>query len=225
MYIVINGGGKIGEYLAGRMLRAGNEVAIIEKDMKTADKLASVLSGPYIVVCGDGCMSRYQEDANIRKADVFVATTGQDESNLMSCEIANRTFQVPRVIARVNSPKNLRIFREVGIEAVSSTTLIATIIEEDAMLGSISVLSTLTRGSVALNEVVVPHMKYHDEEEGVLALDVEMPDGALIVAVSSGDEDDMEVVGEETRLYPGDVVVVAADKGLEQEATSAIREL
>lgn len=225
MYIVINGGGKIGEYLAVRMLRAGNEVAIIEEDMKTADKLASVLSGPYLVVCGDGCMSRYQEDANIRKADVFVATTGQDESNLMSCEIANRTFQVPRVIARVNSPKNLRIFREVGIEAVSSTTLIATIIEEDAMLGSISVLSTLTRGSVALNEVVVPHMKYHDEEQGVLALDVEMPDGALIVAVSSGDEDDMEVVGEETRLYPGDVVVVAADKGLEQEATSAIREL
>lgn len=225
MYIVINGGGKIGEYLATRMLRSGNEVAIIEKDAKTADRLASVLSGPYLVVCGDGCMSRYQEDANIRKADVFVATTGQDESNLMSCEIANRTFQVPRVIARVNSPKNLHIFREVGIEAVSSTTLIATIIEEDAMLGSISVLSTLTRGSVALNEVTVPHMKYHDEEEGVLALDIEMPDGALIVAVSSGDEDDMEVVGEETRLYPGDVVVVAADKGLEQEATMVIRDL
>lgn len=225
MYIVINGGGKIGEYLAARMLRSGNEVAIIEKDPKTADKLASALSGPYLVVCGDGCMSRYQEDANIRKADVFVATTGQDESNLMSCEIANRTFNVPRVIARVNSPKNLRIFREVGIEAVSSTTLIATIIEEDAMLGSISVLSTLTRGSVALNEVTVPHMKHHDEEEGVLALDVAMPDGSLIVAVSSGDEDDMEVVGEETRLYPGDVVVVVADTGLEQEAISAIREL
>ena len=163
MYIVINGGGKIGEYLANRMLRSGNEVAIIEKDPKTADHLASVLSGRFIVVCGDGCMSRYQEDANIRAADVFVATTGQDESNLMSCEIANRTFNVPRVIARVNNPKNLRIFREVGIECVSSTTLIATIIEEDAMLGSISVLSTLTRGSVALNEVSVPHMKHHDE--------------------------------------------------------------
>ena len=225
MYIVINGGGKVGEYLAQRMLKSGNEIAIIERDARTADKLASTLSGPVLVVCGDGCMSRYQEDANIRKADVFVATTGQDESNLMSCEIANRTFNVPRVIARVNSPKNLRIFREVGIEAVSSTTLIANIIEEDAMLGSIRVLSTLTRGSIALNEVTVPHMKHHDDEEGVLALDVEMPDGALIVAVSSDDDDNMEVVGEETRLYPGDVVVVAADTDLEQEAVSAIREL
>ncbi len=225
MYIVISGGGKVGEYLAQRMLKSGNEVAIIEKDRRTADMLAHTLSGPFLVVCGDGCMSRYQEDANIRKADVFVATTGQDESNLLSCEIANRTFSVPRVIARVNSPKNLRIFREVGIEAISSTTLIANIIEEDAMLGSIRVLSTLTRGSIALNEVTVPHMKHHSDEEGVLALDVEMPDGALIVAVSGDEDDDMEVVGEETRLFPGDVVVVAADTELEQEAVSAIREL
>ena len=225
MYLVINGGGKVGEYLATRMLRAGNDVAIIEKDPKTADRLASVLTGRYLVVCGDGCMSRYQEDANIRGADVFVATTGRDESNLMSCEIANRTFNVPRVIARVNSPKNLRIFREVGIEAVSSTTLIATIIEQDAMLGGISVLSTLSRGSVALNEVTVPHMKAHDDEEGVLALDVELPDGALLVAVSGDDEDDMEVVGTDTRLYPGDVVVVAADTDLVQTAVAAIRAL
>ena len=225
MYIVINGGGKVGEYLANRMLRLGNEVAIIEQNPKTADKLASTLYGNYLVVCGDGCMSRYQEDANIRAADVFVATTGQDESNLMSCEIANRTFHVPRTIARVNSPKNLRIFREVGIEAVSSTTLIATIIEEDAMLGSMSVLSTLTRGSVVLNEVTVPHMKRHSDEDGVRALDVDLPDGALIVAVSGDEADDMEVVGLDTRLYPGDAVVVAADAELVQEAVSAIKEL
>ncbi|MBQ9068529.1 MAG: TrkA family potassium uptake protein [Eggerthellaceae bacterium] len=225
MYIVINGGGKVGSYLAGRLLRSGNEVALIERDQKTADALASTLSGRYLVVCGDGCMSRYQEDANIRNADVFVATTGQDESNLMSCEIASRTFNVPRVIARVNSPKNLRIFREVGIEAVSSTTLIATIIEEDAMLGGISVLSTLSRGSVALNEVVVPHMRNYSEEEGVLALDVDLPDGALLVAVSGDEEDDMEVVGSDTRLYPGDVVVVAADTDLMADAVSIIRGL
>lgn len=225
MFIVICGGGKVGEYLATRMLRSGNEVAIIEQNPRTADALASTLTGRYLIVCGDGCMGRYLEDANIRKADVFVATTGKDESNLMSCEIANRTYNVPRVIARVNSPKNMRIFREVGIEAVSSTTLIATIIEEDAMLGGIRVLSTLLRGSVALNEVTVPHMKHYDDEEGVLALDVELPDGALLVAVSGDDEDDMEVVGSDTRLYPGDVVVVAADTDLMSQATSAIKEL
>ena len=84
MYIVIAGGGKIGEYLAGTMLRAGNEVAIIERDAETADYLASALTGQYLVVNGDGCMSRYQEDADVRKADVFVAASGQDDTNLMA---------------------------------------------------------------------------------------------------------------------------------------------
>jgi trk system potassium uptake protein TrkA len=210
MYIVIAGGGKIGEYLASIMLRQGNEVAIIEQCESTADRLASILSGRYLVINGDGCMSRYQEDADIRKADVFVATTGQDDSNLMSCEIASRVFGVPRCIARVNSPKNLRIFRECGIECVSSTTLIATMIEEEAMLGGISILSSMTHGNVALKEVVVPRMRHHDNEHGVLAYDVELPSGCLFVAVSRDNEDEMEVVGPETLLHPGDMVVVAA---------------
>lgn len=210
MYIVIAGGGKVGEYLATIMLHAGNEVAIIEQSENTADRLASILSGRYLVIQGDGCMSRYQEDADIRKADVFVATTGQDDSNLMSCEIASRVFGVPRCIARVNSPKNLRIFRECGIECVSSTTLIATMIEEEAMLGGISVLSSMTHGNVSLKEVVVPRMRHHDNEEGVLAYDVELPMGCLFVAVSRYNEDNMEVVGPETVLHPGDMVVVAA---------------
>lgn len=209
MYIVISGGGKIGEYLATIMLRAGNEVAIIEQNTAVADRLASILSGRYLVINGDGCQSRFQEDADIRKADVFVATTGQDDSNLMSCEIASRVFGVPRCIARVNSPKNLRIFREVGIECVSSTTLIATMIEEEAMLGTISILSSMMHGNVVLKEISVPRMRHHDNEEGVRAADVELPSGCLLVTVSR-DEDEMEVVGPDTVLHPGDMVVVAA---------------
>ena len=149
MYIVIAGGGKIGSYLAGIMLKSGNEVAVIEQRLATADRLSVQLTGPYLVIHGDGCDSRYQEDAGIRQADVFVATTGQDDSNLVSCEIAQRVFRVPRCIARVNNPKNERIFREVGIECVSSTTLIANLIEEEALLGSVSVVSSLTHGNVA----------------------------------------------------------------------------
>lgn len=210
MYIVIAGGGKIGEYLATIMLRAGNDVAVIERDEATADRLASVLSGRYLIINGDGCMSRFQEDADIRRADVFVATAGQDDTNLMACEIAQRVFGVPRCIARVNSPKNLRIFREVGVECVSSTTLIATMIEEEAMLGGISVLSSLTHGNVALKEVTIPRMRHHNNEEGVLAYDVELPAGCLFVSVSRDDEDEMEIVDADTVLHPGDVAVVAA---------------
>ena len=227
MYIVINGGGKIGEYLATRMLDKGNEVAIIEESRETADRLSASLTGRSLVICGDGCSSSYQEDAGIRRADVFVSTTGKDDANLVSCEIATRVFQVPRCIARVNSPKNLRIFREVGIECVSSTTLIAHIIEEDALLGGISVLSSMSQGNIALNEVTVPRMKHHDNEAGVALEEVEFPEGILIIAVEHADSvsDDMELADAETRIYPGDVVVVASYSDRTTDALTALKQL
>ena len=118
MYIVIAGGGMVGSYLAQVLLRSGHEVAVIEDNLKASDYLSVILEGNYLVIHGDGCDSRFQEDAGIRGADVFVATTGKDDNNLVACEIAQRVFHVPRVVARVNNPKNLRIFQEVGIECV-----------------------------------------------------------------------------------------------------------
>lgn len=209
MYIVIAGGGKIGEYLATVLLESNNEVAVIEESLETADRLSVALQGRYLVIQGDGCDSRYQEDAGIRRADVFVATTGQDDDNLVSCEIAQRVFNVPRCIARVNSPKNLRIFREVGIECVPATTLIANLIEEETLLGSMSVISSLTHGNVTLTEIVVPRMRHHSNEEGVKASDINLPKGSLIVAIST--KDNAEVISEEALLYPGDKAVVVAD--------------
>ena len=219
MYVVINGGGKIGAYLANVLLKSGNEVAVIEQNRRTADRLSVELTGRYLIIHGDGCDSKFQEDAGIRHADVFVATTGQDDSNLVSCEIAQRVFSVPRCIARVNSPKNMRIFHEVGIESVSSTTLIANMIEEEALMGSVSVVSSLTHGNVALSEVTVPRMRYHSNADGELARDIPMPDGSLIVAVDTAD--DVEVVRHDTVLHPGDKAVVVADT----EALDRVRAL
>lgn len=210
MYIVIVGGGKVGEYLASVLLESGNEVAIIESDEDVADRLSMILEGRYLVICGDGCNSKYQEDAGIRSADMFVAATGQDDNNLVSCEIASRVFGVPRCVARVNAPKNQRIFRTLGIESVSSTEMIANLIEEEMLLGSVSVVSALTHGDVILVEAAVPHIADLPDGDGLLAYDLEMPEGSLMVAVSS--KDDVEVVNDETRLYPGDTVIVAADR-------------
>ncbi len=209
MYVVIAGGGKVGEYLASVLLKSGNEVAIIEQDRETADRLSILLTGRYLVILGDGCDSKYQEDAGIRQADVFVAATGHDDNNLVSCEIAQRVFRVPRCIARVNSPRNLRIFREVGIESISSTTLIANLIEEEALMGSMSVVSALTHGNVVLAEITVPRMRNHSNEDGVAVGDIDMPDDSLIVAVSTAD--DTQVASEDMIIYPGDQAIVAAD--------------
>ena len=223
MYIVIAGGGKVGEYLATVLLESGNEVAIIEQDDDVADRLSMLLEGRYLIIRGDGCDSRFQEDAGIRKADVFVAATGQDDNNLVSCEIASRIYDVPRCIARVNAPKNQRIFRALGIECISSTEMIANLIEEETLMGSVNVVSSLTHGDVVLAEVAVPHMNHHDNDEGVLAYDVDLPENSLIVAVSS--KDGVEVVGEETRLFPGDTAVVASDRDKVAEIRVLFREL
>ncbi|MBQ6391160.1 MAG: TrkA family potassium uptake protein [Eggerthellaceae bacterium] len=223
MYIIITGGGKVGEYLATVLLRSGNEVALIERDVKVADRLSMILEGRYLIIRGDGCDSRYQEDAGIRKADVFVAATGQDDNNLVACEIASRIYNVPRCIARVNAPKNQRIFRALDIESISSTEMIANLIEEETLMGSVSVVSSLTHGNVVLTEISVPHMHNHSNDDGVLAFDVEMPEDSLIVAVSS--KDDVEVVGEETRLYPGDIAVIAADRDKLTEVRAVFHEL
>ena len=223
MYIVINGGGKVGEYLANVLLNSGNEVAIIEKDEETADRLSMTLEGRYLVIRGDGCDSIYQEDAGIRKADVFVAATGQDDNNLVSCEIASRIYGVPRCIARVNAPKNRRIFRALGIEGISSTELIATMIEEETLAGNVHAVSSLSHGNVVLEELPVPHLKTFDNREGALVYDVEMPENSLIVAVSS--RDSVEVVNEDSVLRPGDTAIVIADRGVLGEVRRIFREL
>jgi trk system potassium uptake protein TrkA len=156
MYIVINGGGKIGEYLATKMLSNHHEVAIIEQSSKRIDHLALALPGKALMIHGDGCDSVYQADAGTGQADIFVATTGLDDVNLVSCEIASLVFGVPRVIARVNNPKNERIFRRVGIEAVSSTTVITRLIESEATEGAVHAIMSLTQGNLVLTEVNIP---------------------------------------------------------------------
>ncbi len=223
MYIVIAGGGKVGSYLAQVLLDSGNEVAVIEERQAVADRLAEELTGSYLVINGDSCDSRIQEDAGVRRCDVFVAAMGADDSNLVCCEIAMRVFNAQRCIARVNSPKNLRIFREVGIECVSSTTLIASLIEEEALLGSVSVVTSLNHGNVVLSEVVIPRMRHHSNDDGILVSEIAMPQDSIIIAVA--EEDDAVVVNEGMRLYPGDKVIVIADSSILAEVRSVFRNL
>ena len=211
MYVVIVGGGKVGSYLANVLLDNDNEVVVIEQSRPAADKLTLELEGQYLVIHGDGCDSNFQEDAGIRKADVFVAATGRDDDNLVACEIAMRIFNVPRCIARVNSPKNRRIFTEVGVEGVSSTVLIANMIEEEALMGSVGVVSALSRGDIVLAEIAINRLRNFSEKDGVPVDAIEMPEGSTLAAVDRRAYGDAEIVSPDTVLYPGDKAVVLAE--------------
>jgi trk system potassium uptake protein TrkA len=230
MYVVINGGGKIGEYLSAKLLGNHHEVAIIEQNEKRIDHLALVLSGRALMILGDGCDSVYQADAGTGEADIFVATTGSDDVNLVSCEIASLVFGVPRTIARVNNPKNERIFRRIGIEAVSSTTVITRLIESEATEGAVHAVMSLTQGDLVLIEVTIPRRSLvsgesgsGDEEQGRRVADISLPEGSLLVAVGGGES--LEIVNGSTVLHPGDAVICVSKEGLEGAVRDALLSL
>ncbi len=223
MRIVICGGGKVGEYLAQVLLDKGNEVSIIERNTQIADRLSMILTGRYLVINGDGCDSKFQADAGVGRADVFVSTTGQDDNNLVACEIAQRVFHVARCVARVNAPKNQRIFRALNIESVSSTQLIATLIQEEASLGSMTTMAALADSNVTLTEISLPKFKNADILSGVAVGEIPMPDQCLIVAVL-GDAG-VEVAMPYTIVLPGNKVYVIANKENIADAREILRSL
>jgi trk system potassium uptake protein TrkA len=227
MYVVINGGGKIGEYLATKLLKNKHDVAIIDLSEKRIDQLTLALPGKALMICGDGCDSEFQADAGAARADIFVATTGSDDVNLVSCEIASLVFGVPRAIARVNNPKNERIFRRIGIEAVSSTSVITRLIESEATEGAVHAVMSLTQGDLVLTEVNIP--KRHgasgdavdgDGQQGRRVADISLPEGSLLVAVGRGES--LEIVKGSTVLNPGDAVICVSKEGLEGAVRDAL---
>ncbi len=219
MYVVINGGGKVASYLARQLLENGHSVALIEKREDIAHRLVAELPGRPLVIHGDGCDSVYQEDAGTSRADVFVAATGDDDDNLVACQLAKVAFGVPRSVARVNNPKNEHIFHALGIEAISSTTIISRLIEEEATVGDIRTLMSLRKGNMAIVEVELPTDRCVVCDKRVAELN--LPGDCLIVAIVRGDEA-MAVHGD-TTMRPGDTVIaftnIAHERALKKALT------
>jgi trk system potassium uptake protein TrkA len=156
VYNVIVGGGKVGYFLARGLLDQGHEVLVVERDPAKCERLTEEFGS--VVLQGDGCESQVLEEAGTRRADNFIAVTGDDEVNLVACQLAKHLFRVPRAIARINNPKNEPIFKEMGIDfTVSSTNVILEHIEEDLPAYPLFHLLHVGDGaSLGLVEVRVP---------------------------------------------------------------------
>jgi trk system potassium uptake protein TrkA len=203
VYIVVNGGGKVASYLARHLIERGHSVAVIEKRPQVADKLAIELPKHPLIIVGDGCDVSFQEDAGVGHADVFAAVTGDDDDNLVSCQLAKTAFGVPRAVARVNNPKNEHIFNALGIEAISSTTIISRMIEEESTIGDIRTLATLRKGNMAVVEIQLPTDRCVVCDRAVK--DLKLPVDCVLFAIIRG-EAIMTVHGD-TTLQAGDVVM------------------
>ncbi|MCE5192474.1 MAG: TrkA family potassium uptake protein [Candidatus Cryosericum sp.] len=154
MYIVIAGGGKVGSYLAHRLVDKGHSVAVIEQDAGACAALSDW--GKALVINGDCCDLGALIDAGIEKTDRFAAVTGDDANNLVACQLAKVRFNVPLTTARINDPRNEDIFHKLGVDfALNSTNVLATVIEEGIIVNDLIPLVSVAKGKATLVELKV----------------------------------------------------------------------
>ncbi len=212
MYVVISGGGKVGSYLARNLVTKGYRVAVIEKRSEVLEKLAEELPTEVLLIEGDGCDVKYQEDAGVGHADIFAAVTGNDDDNLVSCQLARARFSVKRTVARINSPKNEHIFHALGIEGISSTTIISRLIEEEATIGDIIRLHTLKKG---ISLVEIDLLNDHCWACNKKVHELNLMEGCVLVAIVRGDR--VIVPKGDTMIETGDRVLAVTVLGKEAE--------
>jgi trk system potassium uptake protein TrkA len=212
MYIIVVGGGKVGYYLTKSLMEAGHEVLVIEKDVHKCAVLMDELGA--LVLQGDGCDVASMSQAGMSRADLVIAVTGDDEDNLVVCQVAKHKFSVPRTIARINNPKNEKIFRILGIDStVSSTELILSQIERAIPAQSLVHLMTLRNVGVSFVELDVPP---DSPALGRPLRGLGIPDDCILPLVIRGGKTAVIPYGD-TVLQPGDQVIAVTSE--ESEAT------
>lgn len=174
---------------------------MIEKDFDVCRQLAESLDA--VIIHGDACDYNYQDEAQVNRANVFAAVTGDDDDNLVACQLARTSFGVPRLVARVNNPKNEPIFSAMGVDAVSSTFIVAGLIESTTMVHDIVTLHTLHKGKLAVVELDIPP----DGSEACCRAveDLGLPEGSVLISLVRGDEVIIPHGGD--RILPGDQVI------------------
>ncbi len=179
MYVIVVGGGKVGYYLTKELLAAGHELVLLEKDGRRARQIADEVGS--IVLQRDGCEGKHLEEAGAKRAAIVAAVTGDDEDNLVICQMAKHHFDVPRTIARVNNPKNEALFRHLGVdELISPTRMILASIEQDIPVHELLHLAALGEGKL---ELIEAHLQAGSPAIGKAPRDLDMPEGCSLFAV------------------------------------------
>lgn len=212
MYLILVGGGNVGLQLAKRLIARGHEVLLLEKDTRQAHRLSAVL-GEEAVYLGDGCEVRTQKEAGFGRADIVCAVTGEDEDNLVVCQMAKTVWNVDRVLARVNDPSHEAIFREIGIDdTVSATAIIFSLLEQQISMDELIPVGALAKGDI---EVVEAQLSMRSPVAGKRVRDLTFPPQTNLVWLLR-DQHGYGVNGD-TELLPGDTVVGLVPRDRAQE--------
>ncbi len=201
MYILIVGAGKVGYFLAKRLCAGKHTVSIVEQDKTVCEEIAKALDA--LIINGDGCEPQILEEAGIGRAEVVAAVTGDDEDNLIVCQLAKEKFGVQRTVGRVNDPDNERTFSQLGVDVpIDSTKIIAKVIEEEVSFSDFVNLMSFKRGKLAIVRVDLP------QDSPVInkaVSEITLPADSVLVSIVRGEE--VIVPKGNTVLKPGDDII------------------
>jgi trk system potassium uptake protein len=203
MFVVIVGGGNTGSYLAKILLDAGHSIIVIEERPPVLEKMKKELP-PEVILAGDGSSPQVLEQAGVLKANVLAAVTGSDETNLVITSLARFEFNVPRVIARLNNPKNAWLFTpEMGVDVyLNQADILARLVAEEMSLGDMMTLLKLRKGEYSLIEEKVHPLS---PAAGKNLRDLPIPNECVIVAIIRKTQ--LLIPHGDTTLMPADEVL------------------
>jgi trk system potassium uptake protein TrkA len=213
VYVIIAGGGKVGWNLARELIAKGQEVSLIESDHRRYRVVEEELE--HAVQYGDATELWVLERAGIQRADLVIAVTGDDEDNMLICQVAKEKYEVARIVARVNNPRNLQHFKLLGIQpAVSATDLILRLIEHEVPEYGLVQLLALEEERL---EIIELEVAAGSAAAGRRVADVVLPDGSLIISVLR--DGTGFVPKADSVINAGDQVLLILDPGLEEAIT------
>lgn len=217
MYIIVVGGGRLGYYLLKGLLNEGHEVLVLEKDGRICKTITDELGS----VCfrGDGCEAATLAEVGTGRADMFVAVTGDDEDNLVSCQIAKHKHNVPRTIARIRNPLNATLFKKLGVDVtVSTTDLILEAIEREVPTHPVTQLLTIEeKGLVIVDAKIAADSK----TVGKTVKDLDLPGDSKLVLIIPA-EGSAHVPVPNTVLVSGDQVIAVTTADAKEALRKAL---
>jgi trk system potassium uptake protein TrkA len=216
MYFVVAGAGEVGLHLSQALLEAGHEVTILEADRRRANYVQERLGS--IVMNAAADEGRAQMEAGCNRADALIAVTGDDAKNLVICQLAKLNCHTPRVIARVNNPKNEIVFKTLGIdETISSTRVLMGVIEQELPTGGFMPLMPLAGTP---NELIEAEIAPGSPPAGKTIAALRLPTGALVGGIVRKGK--LMHAEDDTKLEVGDRVIVLSPEVSESEVRKAL---
>ncbi len=212
MYTIVAGGGKVGANVARSLLRMGHEVTLIEQRPSKFERLQEEFD--HQVVLGDATELHVLELAGIqRPPQLVLAATGDDEDNLIICQLAREGYKVPKVVARVNDPRNQEHFDLLGVaQTVCATSNILGLVEHEVPQHGMVHLLEMRQENL---EIVELQIDRESPAAGKRVAGLRLPEGCRLISVMRNGRS--ELTEDATVLRPGDQVLAVLEPGKEDE--------